>query len=79
MEPRTQRHTIGQHKKLKGGATQTQPKMPRVNEGACEGYNFLLLIRHPPCYSYIQSSPVKILTVIEERNIYVKSKRSIVI
>jgi len=44
-----------------------------------KGKQFLLLIRHPPCYSYIQSSPVKVLTVIEERNIYVKSKRSIVI
>jgi hypothetical protein len=28
---------------------------------------FLLLIKHPPCYSYIQSGPVKILSVIEER------------
>ena len=29
---------------------------------------FLLLISHLPCYSYIQSSPVKVLAVIEERN-----------
>jgi len=28
---------------------------------------FLLLIRHIPCYSYIQSSLVKVLAVIEER------------
>jgi hypothetical protein len=28
---------------------------------------FLLLIRHPPCYSYIQSTPVIVLAVIEER------------
>jgi hypothetical protein len=27
----------------------------------------LLLIRHSPCYSYLQSSPVKVLAVIEER------------
>jgi hypothetical protein len=27
---------------------------------------FLLLIRHPPCYSYIQTSPVKFLAVIEQ-------------
>ena len=26
-----------------------------------------LLIRHPPCYSYIQSSMIKVLAVIEER------------
>jgi hypothetical protein len=26
----------------------------------------LLLVRHPPCYSYLQSSSVKVLTVIEE-------------
>ena len=28
---------------------------------------FLLLTRHPLCYSYRQSTPVKFLTVIEER------------
>jgi hypothetical protein len=33
----------------------------------------LCLFRHPPCYSYIQSSLVKVLAVIEEINIYVKS------
>jgi hypothetical protein len=26
----------------------------------------LLLIRHAPCYSYIQSSPVKVFAVTEE-------------
>jgi hypothetical protein len=31
-----------------------------------KGKLLLLLIRHPPCYSYLQSSPVKVLTVIEE-------------
>ena len=28
---------------------------------------FLLLIKHPPCYSYILAGPVKVLSVIEER------------
>jgi hypothetical protein len=43
------------------------------------GTQFLLLIRHPLCYSYIKSSSVKTLSVIEEGNhIYVKSKRHIV-
>jgi hypothetical protein len=32
-----------------------------------KGKQFLLLIRHQPCYSYIPSSPVKVLVVIEER------------
>ena len=27
----------------------------------------MLLISHPPCYSYLQSNPVKTLAVIEER------------
>ena len=36
---------------------------PEMNSVA----QFLLLIRHPPCYSYIQSSSVKFLAVIEER------------
>jgi hypothetical protein len=31
------------------------------------GKQFLLLIRHPPCYSFIQSTPVKNSTLIEER------------
>jgi hypothetical protein len=40
---------------------------------------FLPLTRHPPWYSYIQSTPLIVLAVIEEINNYVKSKRSIVI
>jgi hypothetical protein len=28
---------------------------------------FLLLIRHQPCYSYLYSSPVEVLALIEER------------
>jgi hypothetical protein len=32
-----------------------------------KGKQFLLLIRHLLCYSYIQSNPVSILTVIEKR------------
>ena len=38
-----------------------------------KGKPFLFLIRHPPCYSYIQSSLEKVLAVIEEINIYIKS------
>ena len=54
-------------------------KKPGVNSVLPKGKQFLLLIRHPSCYLYIQSSLVKVLAVIEERNIYVKSKRPIVI
>jgi hypothetical protein len=39
------------------------------------GKQFLLLIRHPPLL-LIQSSLVKVLSVIEERTIYVKEKDS---
>jgi hypothetical protein len=39
-------------------------KIPGMNS---KGKQFLLLRRHPPCYSYIQSSLVKVLAVIEER------------
>jgi hypothetical protein len=31
-----------------------------------KGKQFLLLIKYPPYYSYIQSSPVKVLAVIDE-------------
>jgi hypothetical protein len=34
----------------------------------------LFLIRHRPCYSYIQSSPVKVLAMVAERNICLKRK-----
>ena len=33
---------------------------------------FLLPIRHPSCYSYIQLSPVKVLAVVEERRLLCK-------
>jgi hypothetical protein len=38
-----------------------------------KGKQFVFLIRHLPCDSYIQSCLVKVLAVIEEINIYVKS------
>ena len=68
---RTSKHIMGQQKILKTRATRTPPKKPVVNSGVREGKQFLLLIRYPSCYSYIQSSPVRILAVIEEENIYV--------
>ena len=42
-----------------------------------KGKQFLLLISHPPSYSYIQSSPVKVLSAIVEEKIYVKVKDSL--
>ena len=45
-------------------------KNPGVSTGACKKTPAMLLIK---------SSPVKVLAVIEERNIYAKSKKSIVI
>jgi hypothetical protein len=30
-----------------------------------KGKQFLLLIRHPPCYSYIQSSPVMFMILLD--------------
>jgi len=62
-EPRTKRHIIGRHKKHE------QPRSTNkigVQPGAREDKQFLFLIRHPLCYAYIQSSPVKALAVIEE-------------
>ena len=54
-ELRTQRHTIGQHKKMKRWATRTQPKNRKWTQVLAKGKQFLLLIRHPSCYSYIHS------------------------
>ena len=59
MEHKTQSHTIGQHKKLnRGGNTDpTKNKYRMWTQVLAKGNQFLLLIRHPLCYSYIQSSP----------------------
>jgi hypothetical protein len=35
--------------------------------GSRRDKQFLLLITHPLCYSYIQPSPVKVFALIEER------------
>ena len=49
----TERHIIGQHKKLKRGTTrQPLKKNPEVKSN---GKQFLLLIRHLACNSYMQS------------------------
>jgi hypothetical protein len=48
-----------------------------VNACAHEGKQFLFLIRHPPCYSFIESkSPIKVLSVIEERK-HLRTKEKI--
>jgi hypothetical protein len=70
---------IGQHKKLKRWATRTPPKNRKWTQMLAKFEQFLLLIRHPPCYLYIQSSPVQVLAVIEERIFFVKSRKFIVI
>jgi hypothetical protein len=62
--------------------TQKTKKMsntdPTKNQGGTQvlakGRQFLLLIRYPPCCSYVQSSPVKVVAVIEERKHLPKSK-----
>jgi hypothetical protein len=63
----TWRHIIVQHKKLKRWATRTPSKNRGWTQRLTNGKQFLLLIRHPSCYSYIQSSLVQVLTVIKER------------
>ena len=70
---------IGQHKKLKRWATRTPPKNRKWTQMLAKFEQFLLLIRHPPCYLYIQSSTVQVLAVIEERIFLVKSRKFIVI
>jgi len=42
-------------------------KNMRLTHVLAKGKQFLLLIRHPPFYSYIYLSPVKVLSVINER------------
>ena len=53
--------------KTKSMRTRTQQK-PDETQVLRKVKQFLLLIRHPLCYSYIQSSPAKVLAIIEERN-----------
>ena len=66
-EPRTQRHTTGQHKKTKTIINTYPTKNRGWTQVLAKGKQFLLLIWHPPFYSYIQSSLVKVLAVIGER------------
>jgi hypothetical protein len=47
-------------KKIKKIASRIPHKM-----GVISGKQFLLLIRHPPYYSYLQASPVKVFAVME--------------
>jgi len=50
---------------------------PAKNRGwiqvLAKGKQFLLHIKHMPCYSYIQSNPLKVLTAIGERK-YLRKK-----
>ena len=62
--------TKTQHRKLKERATRTPLKNQGWGQVFARGGQFLLAIRHPPCY--------KIL-VVEEINVYVESKRPIII
>ena len=50
-------------------------KIPGVNSGAREGLAVLASYKTPVVL--LVYSPAKVLTVIEEKNIYVKSKRVI--
>ena len=57
----------------KKNTTQNIKKMSNTDPTKNRG--FLLLIRHPSCYSYTQSGPVKVMVMIEERkNLRKKSK-----
>jgi hypothetical protein len=47
---------IGQHKKLKRWATRTPPKNRKWTQMLAKFEQFLLLIRHPPCYLYTPRS-----------------------
>jgi hypothetical protein len=66
-----QQNTKTQHKHLKQCVDPT--KTPWWTQVLAKGKQFLLLIRRQLGYSYIESYPVKALTVIEERKkIFVK-------
>ena len=62
-------HTNKQKQKqtIKEQKTRTSQKTRGWTHVLAKGKQFLLLIRYPPCYTYIQSNPVKLLAVIKER------------
>jgi hypothetical protein len=39
-----------------------------------KGKQFLLLIRHPPCYTYIQSSPVQVFAMQKAKHVSAKQR-----
>jgi hypothetical protein len=60
MELRTERQTRKGKKKEKKDEQHGKKTKTGMNSGVlAKGKQFLLLIRHPPCYSYIQSRMVK--------------------
>ena len=74
----TRMETNETNQKQHRNVNRTTPKTG-INPSARD-QQFLSLITHPSCYSYIQPSPVKVVAVIEENdNIYIKRKRSIFI
>jgi len=58
----------------KGWATRIPPKYQEWTKVLAKDKQSLLLTRQPPWYSYIQSSPVRVLAVIEERKYLLKKK-----
>jgi hypothetical protein len=58
--------------KTKTRASQTTYK---TGSELVKGKQFLLLIKHPPCYSCIQSNPVKLLAVTKEIKHLCKKKK----
>ena len=78
---RTSKHVKTQNrttqKKLKRLATQTQPKNRGWTQVLAKSKQFMLLIRHLSCYSYIQSSPVNVfadMNIIHVLHVYVQSR-----
>ena len=77
----TRKNKANTKQKTKKMSNTDPTKTPGENSRVlAKGNQFLLLIGHPPCYSFIHSSLVNVMTVIERKgNMYVKSKNITVI